>query len=275
MGQYVSKIKGHYVTRNLQRFNIESRTNKILKAEKPKVAPRYPSDEKARQDVLRNMPDQTGNEIHNKSSELHSRLKHVYVTSTDPAVDKGYDPDINRRRPEHPDRPLPRARTIRGIDRSAFAVDESRTNVPKGKITLEKVQEMIASHRVDQEKNTPTVLAQYYSMDLAQTESVLEHFRVFGHVKGKQFSAKERQDREDPYRAQPDWVEAAGEHPPLITDDKLPRAGVMPEINLPAKPLLIKDNQISITAGNESSKEKLVSGKEQVKLKDINKDDTK
>jgi hypothetical protein len=34
----------------------------------------------------------------------------------------------------------------------------------------------------------------------AQTESVLEHFRVFGHVKGKQFSAKERQDREDPYR---------------------------------------------------------------------------
>ena len=77
------------------------------------------------------------------------------------------------------------------------------------------------------------------------------------------------------FRAQPDWVEAAGEHPPLITDDKLPRAGVMPEINIPAKPLLIKDNQISITAGNENSKEKLVSGKEQVKLKDINKDDTK
>jgi hypothetical protein len=49
----------------------------------------------------------------------------VYVTSTDPAVDKGYDPDINRRRPEHPDRPLPRARTIRGIDRSAFAVGKS------------------------------------------------------------------------------------------------------------------------------------------------------
>ena len=49
----------------------------------------------------------------------------VYVTSTDPAVDTGYDPDINRRRPEHPDRPLPRARTIRGIDRSAFAVGKT------------------------------------------------------------------------------------------------------------------------------------------------------
>ena len=40
MGQYVSKIKGHYVTRNLQRYNIESRTDKILAKEKPKPAPK-------------------------------------------------------------------------------------------------------------------------------------------------------------------------------------------------------------------------------------------
>ena len=34
----------------------------------------------------------------------------------------------------------------------------------------------------------------------AQTEAVLEHYRVFGHVKGKHLSAKEKQDMEDPYR---------------------------------------------------------------------------
>ena len=46
----------------------------------------------------------------------------VYVTSHDPAVETGFDPDINRRRPQNPDRPLPKARNIRGRDRSAFAV---------------------------------------------------------------------------------------------------------------------------------------------------------
>ena len=40
MGQLASKIKGHYVTRTLQRFNLESRTEKILKQEKPAAAPK-------------------------------------------------------------------------------------------------------------------------------------------------------------------------------------------------------------------------------------------
>ena len=78
------------------------------------------------------------------------------------------------------------------------------------------------------------------------------------------------------FRAQPDWVEAAGEHTPLITDDKIPRAGAMPQINIPAKPLILKkENQVAIAAGSQSSTEKLVDGSEQVKLKDIKKDDTK
>ena len=46
----------------------------------------------------------------------------VYVQSHDPLPDTGFDPDINRRRPLNPDRPLPQKRTIRGIDRSGFAV---------------------------------------------------------------------------------------------------------------------------------------------------------
>ena len=46
--------------------------------------------------------------------------------------------------------------------------DESETNIRKGKITLEKVQEMVATHRADQEKNTPRVLAQFYNLDLGK-----------------------------------------------------------------------------------------------------------
>ena len=43
MGQLASKIKAHYVTRNLQRYNIEARTEKILKADELRPSPRYVS----------------------------------------------------------------------------------------------------------------------------------------------------------------------------------------------------------------------------------------
>ena len=77
------------------------------------------------------------------------------------------------------------------------------------------------------------------------------------------------------FRAQPDWVEAAGEHPPVI-DDKLPKPGSLPTINIPAKPFILhKGDQIAIAAGRETSNERLDSGGDNVKLKDTNKDDTK
>ena len=46
--------------------------------------------------------------------------------------------------------------------------DESRTKIKRGKVTLEKAQEMISTHRADLEKNTPTLLAQYYKLDLGR-----------------------------------------------------------------------------------------------------------
>lgn len=278
MGQFASKMKGHYVTRNLQRFNIQSRTEKLLKTEKLKVAPRYPADEKLRQDILRDMPDQIEKDLHIKSSDLHNRLKEVFVTSQDPAIETRFDPDINRRRPENPDRPLPKNRTSKGMDRSAFARDESQStlNPRKGKLSLEKAQEMIATHRADLEKNTPKLLAQYYNLDLALTEGILEHFRIYGHVKVKSISAKERQDMENPYKAQPDWVEAAGEHPPLLTDDQIPKGGILPKINIQVRPLVLqKENNIAIAPGSKSLREELLSGGEQVQLKDTKEDDNK
>ena len=71
------------------------------------------------------------------------------------------------------------------------------------------------------------------------------------------------------FRAQPDWVEAAGEHPPVITADQIPRAGVFPQLT-PAKPLVIhRENKIAIEPGIDVGTEKIVSGSEQVaKLKD-------
>ena len=47
------------------------------------------------------------------------------MTSQDPSMETGFDPDMNRRRPQNPDRPLPTSRTSRGIDRSAFSIGKN------------------------------------------------------------------------------------------------------------------------------------------------------
>ena len=74
----------------------------------------------------------TVDHVHGKSLN-HLSTYQVYVRSHDPQPESRFDPDINRRRPENPDRPLPRARTIRGIDRSGFAVGKhyKLNNIPK------------------------------------------------------------------------------------------------------------------------------------------------
>ena len=52
-----------------------------------------------------------------------------------------------------------------------FLLDESKI-IKKGKISLEKVQEMAATHKLDPEKNTPTILAQYYGLDLGKNNYI-------------------------------------------------------------------------------------------------------
>ena len=81
-------------------------------------------------------------------------------------------------------------------------------------------------------------------------------------------------------RAQPDWVEEAGEHPPLITEDQIPKAGVLPKFSVSAiagsgapKPFTLKkESTKTISPGNQEQSEKLTGGKEKLKLSKPNKD---
>ena len=44
----------------------------------------------------------------------------------------------------------------------------------KGKLSLEKLQEMIATHKADLEKNTPKLLAQHYKLDLGKITLIFQ-----------------------------------------------------------------------------------------------------
>ena len=74
-------------------------------------------------------------------------------------------------------------------------------------------------------------------------------------------------------RAQPDWVEEAGEHPPVF-DDKVLKEGILPKINIvAAKPLILEKESVpAIPSGHDTAKKELLSGSEQIKLNKSKKD---
>ena len=83
MGQTISKVRATYITRNVQRFNIESRTEKVLNKEKPIAAPKYKTDEELLQSIRHDYPE-LADASTKKDTQLLQKLEKVYVTSTDP-----------------------------------------------------------------------------------------------------------------------------------------------------------------------------------------------
>jgi len=218
MGTAWSKVRGHTVTRTVQRFNIEARTEKVLEQDKPVPAPKYQADLETRQMVLENEWEKVEQAVKKKDLTHSNRLKEVYVTSEDP---EDYDVDNNRRRRANPNRPLPTETTIAGAMRRShgFKRPNNQTYVPpKGKITLENVQEMLLEHSKDPKANNAGALAAKYDLKVADAEAVANHFRIFTYVPKTDIETRRiekfQQDQTDPYRAQEDWEIDAGELTP-------------------------------------------------------------
>ena len=76
MGQTVSKLRGHLITRPLQRFNIDSRTEKLLNREKPIPAPKFRSDVEALEKLRAQHPEVL-EEVQKRDAVLEERLKRV------------------------------------------------------------------------------------------------------------------------------------------------------------------------------------------------------
>ena len=77
MGKTLSKLRGQMITRPIQRFNIESRTEKILSQEKPTPAPKYQTDIDLLQKIRHENPEIL-EETRNRNSLLDQRLKQVW-----------------------------------------------------------------------------------------------------------------------------------------------------------------------------------------------------
>lgn len=153
MGKVLSLPK-----RAIQRFNVESRAQKILSQEKPKPAPLHKANVQELERLLKDSPDWL-NKINLKDTALNDRLKQVYV-SAEEKFDR-YDST----------RVLPNQRTT---DEEDPAADEK---APPGRIKMKHFAEFLSARSNDIEVFGPEKLANDIKIDVKTAEDIIEHFR--------------------------------------------------------------------------------------------------
>lgn len=191
MGKALSKVRGHFVTRPLQRFNIETRTERILDQEKPTVAPRYESDKVEVNPKIKEA-------VAAKDDSLLQRLQQVYVETSEirPIVEN------------NPERPLP-SRGVRGRVKPGFQGAMVTGVAATGKISIDDAQTLLTSNRSNPEVNSASSLSLQYGLNEAEVEKLLTHYRVFKFIAAapKTTASDEERRKNDPYLPQKDWVD--------------------------------------------------------------------
>lgn len=151
---------GAFITRPIKNFNIDNRVQKVVGAEKPKPAPRHPSDQKYEAQVAVDK-----HKVIDKREDLVERLKSVKVVTTEAK------PEL-----EKTERALPQSR--QAWQQYQYGYYEPEVVRP-GRITLRQATQLISDAAADPSKFTPEALASQYGLKVKDVCSVLKHFRVF------------------------------------------------------------------------------------------------
>jgi len=77
MGAQLSKVRGAFITRPRQRFNIEARAEKLLAKEEPKRAPRFDPDKEMLENIRQGNPEEI-DVATKKDTDLLRKLEQVY-----------------------------------------------------------------------------------------------------------------------------------------------------------------------------------------------------
>lgn len=202
MGQTISKLRGSLVTRPIQRFNIESRTEKLLKEDKAIRAPQFPSNEELVENIRRERPDII-EAASKKDTNLLKKLEDVYVSSSDPQI---FDHESNSKvNYDNPERPMP-TKGIRSSPSYGFAeASQLKGSVHRGKMSIETAQLMMNQFANNPTSETLSSLSQNHQIPLQKLVNMLENFRVFNMYKSEVDEATNEDDN-NPLRAKADWV---------------------------------------------------------------------
>uniref|UniRef100_A0A2M3ZD05 NADH dehydrogenase [ubiquinone] 1 alpha subcomplex assembly factor 4 n=1 Tax=Anopheles braziliensis TaxID=58242 RepID=A0A2M3ZD05_9DIPT len=157
------------VGRQVQRFNVEGRAQKVISQAKPKPAPKFESNLRDLERVLKEHPEIV-EEQSRKNVTLDEHLRQVYVTSKDTLPEPL--PNAN----QAADKPLPINRA--SVEEYEFGHLEPRT-ITKGRCTLRQAVQFIGNHQTDPEQWTAAKIAEYYRMKESLVVDILAHFKSF------------------------------------------------------------------------------------------------
>ncbi|CAD7085040.1 unnamed protein product [Hermetia illucens] len=173
--------------RKANRFNVENRAHRLLDKEKRDIAPKFESNLRDMERVLKEEPDYIEKQSR-KDTGLDNRLKQVYVTSKDTFI------DLEKRQAENPNRPLPLDRAVVQDFEYGF-MEPSR--VTPGRCTLRQAMQFITDHNSDPEKWTRQKIAEEYKLKEENVGKILDYFRSF------QIYIPDKHKRENILRVQP------------------------------------------------------------------------
>ncbi|XP_053314432.1 NADH dehydrogenase [ubiquinone] 1 alpha subcomplex assembly factor 4 [Spea bombifrons] len=161
---------GASVTRVFRNFNVENRAHRLIGKDKPTAAPLHPSAKKAQEAVLAKYPD-VKDHVHKKDNLLLSRLKEVYVDSSDPSnevKDAIFNPA------EHVEYRSPKLSV-----KSELSALINVENIPKGKISIPEALMALNNHKRSPEIWTAEKIASEYNLEIKDSQSLLEFFIPF------------------------------------------------------------------------------------------------
>lgn len=153
---------GAFVTKPIKDFNIENRAHRVVGAEKPKPAPRHPTEQKYESQSA--AVDE--NVVHGKREDLIERLKVVKVVST----------DIEHEPEETASRQLPQSRS--SWQQYEYGYYEPEV-VPAGRVTLRQAVQLLTDANADPSQFTPEALATQYKLQVEDVRNVVRYFRPF------------------------------------------------------------------------------------------------
>lgn len=210
MGNSASRVYGFLVRRPLQRYNVDSRAEKVVKKiEDPSApamrAPMYQSDAELLEELRKTNPGMAESAV-KKDSELYARLKDVYVESTDPEL-QNVDSSLKR---EKPGKPFPRDTSQYSYDFVPAQIrqdmpDRGQRIVAKGKVTLQQAVDILAKHKETGGEFGQEAIVNQYGLTAAATAGALRHFFIFGMFETN--TRKNESVTPDPLVSGKDWVD--------------------------------------------------------------------
>ncbi|KAM5164872.1 NADH dehydrogenase [ubiquinone] 1 alpha subcomplex assembly factor 4 [Mantella aurantiaca] len=159
---------GSVLGRAAKNFNVESRAHRLIGKEKPSPAPMHPGTQDAVAGLLSRHPEIQEN-ILKKDDELLSRLKEVYVDSTD-TLPEGKHEVLS-----------PAAGEFRAPKQTMSSVflNIEVDSIPKGKIAIVEAMTLLNNYKQSPRTWTVERITKEYNLNIQDTKALLEYFRPF------------------------------------------------------------------------------------------------